>query len=455
MEKYINNNRPGWLERISYGLGGVGLRLTVSVTGSFLLMYYTNVAFLDIAAVSVIMAVSRFFDGVSDLVIGRTIDNTKSKIGKARAWLLRMCLPLALSMLLMFWVPENFPAMVKYIYVFLTYNLVNSVCFTFMQISHLSLISFMSDDSKEHALLGDIQGLARNIGILIGSSFFVKLLNLFTNEPGNQNTQRAYTLAVTALCIVMIILTLITVVFTRERVCDGELKKENKEGGFRKTIEVFLILLKDRRWIVIIICELLTLLAIQSMMSGVAYFSMYVLGDMDSVAWLMAGLTVPGIVIQLITPLLLPRFGKNRLYVAGLILSVAGLLCFGLSMPNVALMKPGMFVFGAGRGLTLGMMFGLIADIVTSTRDETGHFIAGIGNAGIAAVDKIGIGLGSALFGIILAAAGFDAALDAQGIAQAASVVSATSFMFVWFPMVLHAAALIIFVLFFDMHKNV
>lgn len=39
------------------------------------------------------MAVSKVFDGVSDLIMGRIIDKTKSKYGKARPWYARMIIP--------------------------------------------------------------------------------------------------------------------------------------------------------------------------------------------------------------------------------------------------------------------------------------------------------------------------------------------------------------------------
>ena len=94
--------RLGWGERIGYGTGGVGINLITAVIGSYLLIYLTNTALLDVAVVSVIIAVSKFFDGISDLIIGNIIDHTRSRLGKARTWLLRMCLPFTVAFLLMF-----------------------------------------------------------------------------------------------------------------------------------------------------------------------------------------------------------------------------------------------------------------------------------------------------------------------------------------------------------------
>ncbi|MBR0380678.1 MAG: MFS transporter, partial [Mogibacterium sp.] len=72
----MKTDRPGWGERICFGAAGIGVRLVPSVITGFMLIYLTNVAFLDVAACSAIIGVSKVFDGISDIVIGNIIDNT-------------------------------------------------------------------------------------------------------------------------------------------------------------------------------------------------------------------------------------------------------------------------------------------------------------------------------------------------------------------------------------------
>ena len=92
-----SNVRLGWGERIGYGVGSTGWNMVNGIFGTFLVVYFTNVALLDVGFISVMLAVSRLFDGISDLVAGNIVDRTRSKFGKARVWLLRMCIPLAVS----------------------------------------------------------------------------------------------------------------------------------------------------------------------------------------------------------------------------------------------------------------------------------------------------------------------------------------------------------------------
>ena len=151
------NARLSWGERIGYSVGATGWNAINGIIGTFLTVYFTNVALLDAGIIATLIAVSKLFDGVSDLIVGNIVDRTHSKMGKARVWLLRISVPLAVATLLMFFVPANFPSAAKYVYVFLMYNLVNTVCLTFMQVPYYSMISLMTTNGEERGLLGNIQ----------------------------------------------------------------------------------------------------------------------------------------------------------------------------------------------------------------------------------------------------------------------------------------------------------
>ena len=79
-------------ERFSYGCGDFGCNIIYTAMSAFLLFYYTDYANVSAMAVGTIMMVSRIFDGVSDIIMGVIVDRTRSKYGKARPWILRMCI---------------------------------------------------------------------------------------------------------------------------------------------------------------------------------------------------------------------------------------------------------------------------------------------------------------------------------------------------------------------------
>lgn len=63
------NARLSFLERFAYGIGDYAGNLVYSAISAFLLVYYTNVVGASAAAASII-AISKIFDGISDLVMG-------------------------------------------------------------------------------------------------------------------------------------------------------------------------------------------------------------------------------------------------------------------------------------------------------------------------------------------------------------------------------------------------
>lgn len=64
-------------EKVSYGVGDLASNLAWSMTGSFLLYFYTNVALVPVAAIGTILLIARIFDTVNDPFMGLLIDRTK------------------------------------------------------------------------------------------------------------------------------------------------------------------------------------------------------------------------------------------------------------------------------------------------------------------------------------------------------------------------------------------
>lgn len=70
------------VERIGYGIGDFSANLIYASISAFLLLYYTNVVGASAAMAASVIAVSKIFDGISDLVMGVIVDRTHSRFGK-------------------------------------------------------------------------------------------------------------------------------------------------------------------------------------------------------------------------------------------------------------------------------------------------------------------------------------------------------------------------------------
>ena len=449
-----SNVKLGWGERIGFGVGSTGWNMVNGIFSTFLAVYLTNVALLDVGFISTMLAVSRLFDGVSDLVVGNIVDRTHSKFGKARIWLLRMCVPLAVGMVLLFWVPSTFPMAVKYVYVFLMYNFVNSVGMTFMQVPYYTLVSLMSSNSEERGLLGNIQQLFQTLGNIIINTFFVVLLTKFSSSPGNSNTQQGYTGAIICVMALMVILVLITVFTTKERVHDDDQSQENTAGDEVKPMVAIRSLLSNKYWVIMLFAMLCIFLAIFFSSAGGVYYALYIFKDMAQISWMNNAISVAQLAIMFITPFFMTKIGKRWVFAAGMALLTVGYMGFGLFDTSKSAMIVCNVLKGCGLGMASGMAMGLVADAITYGQLKTGVNAVGMGNAGTSTAQKLGLGLGAAVFGWVMSAAGFKGEYDLQGIAQPAAVETAIRFMYNWVPMIMCAVMCVVFVVSFNLDRD-
>lgn len=444
----------GWNERIGYASAAFGWNMINGIIGTFLTVYFTNVAFLDAAIISTLIAVSKVFDGVSDLIVGRLVDNTKSKLGKARPWLLRMCVPFAIATVLLFFVPPAFPPAVKYIYVFIMYNIVNTICLTSIQVPYYSMISLLTRNGYERGFLGNIQQIFQTLGNVFVNSVFTIMLVKFSSSAETYFTQQSFTVTVALLCLLMVIVTLITVFATKERVSDKPSGDNSGPEEKVKALTAVKALLSNKYWVMMFFAMLIIFFVIIFYSIGGVYYAIYILGDMGQVSWMNNAISIAQFAIMFITPFFMKKFGKRPIYTAGMLFLTIGFFGFGFAEQSITLMIVCNALKGIGLGMSGGMAMGMVADAILYGQLKTGINAVGMGNAGTSAAQKLGLGLGQAIFGWVLSGAGFDAALDAQGIAQPETVITAIKFMYNYIPMIMCGIVFLMMLLFFNLDKD-
>ena len=445
----------GWGERIGYGSAAFGWNMINGIIGTFLTVYFTNVAMLDAAVISSLIAVSKLFDGVSDLIVGRMVDNTNSKLGKARPWLMRMCIPFAVATILLFFVPQNFPSALKYVYVFIMYNLVNTVCLTSMQVPYYSLISLLTRNAYERGFLGNIQQIFQTLGNVFVNAVFTIMLTKFSSSAETYFTQQAFTVTITILCAIMVVVSFFAVFSTKERVKDqpGEKGSQAKEEKVPALVAVK-ALLTNKYWVMMFFAMLCIFFVIIFYSIGGVYYAIYILGSMNEVSWMNNAISIAQFAIMFATPFFMKKYGKRPIYTAGMLCLTIGFLGFGFVDSSKPLMIACNALKGVGLGMSGGMAMGMVADAILYGQLKTGINAVGMGNAGTSAAQKLGLGLGQAIFGWVLSGAGFDAALDAQGIAQPETVITAIKFMYNYIPMIMCAVIFVMMLLFFNLDRD-
>lgn len=435
------NTKLGWNERLGYGMGNFGMAWVNGMMSAFLMKYLTDVSLVDAGVVSAIIAISKLFDGVSDLIMGRIVDGTHSKLGKARVWLIRMCIPLAISTVLLFSVPASMTGVIKYIYVFILYNLVNSVFYTAMFVPYNSLISLSTTDIYEHGMLGNISMIFQTIANICMNTFFMTMVVKFSGaaEPYLQEAQRGWTLATIVVGIIIVVSALICVFGTKERTSaqaeNGEAPKDNVPVG-----KALKSLFTNRYWLSMIFAMFVIFFIIVMYSAGAIFYCADVLGDYALYTPVNNALSIAQFAVMFFTPFFMKKFGKHMTYMVGLVGMGLGFLGTGLAGTNVALLIVFNALKGIGLGAAGGMAFGMVADTLEYGEWKDGFKTVGMGNAAISAAQKLGLGIGQVVLGIILDFGGYEGSLPVQS----DSAKAAITFLYNWLPAIMIVVTFVI-----------
>ena len=76
---------------------------------NFLMIFYTDVFGISMAAVSALMLFSRFWDAINDPIVGGLADKTKTRWGRYRPWLLVAAPITAILLGMTFWARPDWP----------------------------------------------------------------------------------------------------------------------------------------------------------------------------------------------------------------------------------------------------------------------------------------------------------------------------------------------------------
>ena len=168
-------------EKIGYALGDGAANIAWRGVATFLFIFYTDVFGLGPGTVGLIFLVARFSDGISDILMGILGDNTKSKYGKFRPWILWTAIPLGLILALLFTTPD-FNNSGKIIYAYVTYILFTLI-YTANNIPYGALMGVMTPNDVERTSLGSY----RMAGAFAGGMLVQVTLLFLVAHFGNIN----------------------------------------------------------------------------------------------------------------------------------------------------------------------------------------------------------------------------------------------------------------------------
>lgn len=391
------DGRIKWSTRFAYGCGDTACNVVFGMISTLLTLFYTDYVGINAATIGMVMLLSRMFDGVSDAIMGIIVERTNSKWGKSRPWILWMCVPFAVSAVLLFAVPHS-SQMVQAVYIFVTYNFVNTVCYTAINLPYSSLSAMMTRSSSERDMLSVVRMGLSPFGRILAVTCTMPVVKIF----GNDQAAWIKTMAIWA----SIALVLLLICFWK---CEEKVVIEAKEKQEKVPLGKSLKALVTNQyfWAVVILW---------TMQNGIycvtgtilPYYCKYIFNNdtwMYSALYLTETLIIVG--ATFLSPMLLKRFGKRNMSLAGACLALVGQLIFCLNPTNFGFMVFSCVIRGLGLAPLNSIVFGFLGDVVefgqwkTHIRQESLIF------AGSSVGMKVGAGLTSAIITGLLSYAGY------------------------------------------------
>ena len=364
----------------------------------FLTFFYTDIYGISPAFVGTMFLAVRIIDAVTDPIMGAIADRTQSKYGKFRPYLLWFALPFGLISVLAFTTPD-FGEEGKMIYAFLTYTLLMLV-YTAINIPYCALGAVLTADPKERVSVQSYRFVFAMLGGLMVTALTLPLVEFF----GQGDRAKGYQLTIMAMSALGVLMFLACFYGTKERI------NPPKEAVSQSYMDNFRQLWKNDQWRVLALVALCLMSGYVLRTTLAIYYVKYYLEMPDSITLFITLGMLGSMVGCVIAQPLAKRYCKVKLYIGIQIL--AAVLCassYFVAADNVtlaiALYVLWNLVFNTGTPLLWAKM----ADTVDYGQWRTGIRTTGMVYSSIIFFIKMGIAVGGALGGWLLAGIGYQA----------------------------------------------
>lgn len=135
-------------EKISYGLGDFGCNVVFATVSTWFVPYSISLG-LSAAQAGLVLFLSKFIDAICDVILGIVIDNNQNKIKK----LMKISVIPTIVFLLALFSVQYFPQTSRFFFLFLFFNLTNSIFYNFFNIPYSSLNLAITDNESDRFAL--------------------------------------------------------------------------------------------------------------------------------------------------------------------------------------------------------------------------------------------------------------------------------------------------------------
>lgn len=392
-----------------FGLGTIGRDMFYSMESMYLLFFLTEIKNLDdrmLAIVGGVLTALRIFDAFNDPITGVIIDNTHTRWGKFKPWMLIGALVSSVCMLLMF---ADLPLTGgAYVAVFAASYILWDIFFGVNDIAYWTQLPALSVDQRQRESMGAFARICANVGLYAVVVGILPVTGALTDAFGGDGQRAWFTLAV-AVSVIMVAFQLITVFGVKET----RTFKEEENTSLRDMVKV---LFGNDQLMWTTVSMALFMVGYCTTTSFGTYYFKYAYGDENMYSVFAGVLGVSQLAALLIFPRISARISRRRLYSAATALVVAGYAVFFFTpMHMVPIAVAGVLLF-VGQAFIQTLMLMFLADTV-----EYGQWKLGKRNDSITfsiqpLINKLGAAVATGVVTLTLIVSGINSAESAADV---------------------------------------
>ena len=443
----VKTDKVGAKEKIfGYLIGPIGPALVNAVLASYLNVYYTDALGLTLVwgglFLLIFPIVSKIANAAVNLWVGKLIERTHTRQGKARPYLLISAPIFFITSALCFTVP-NFGIAAEVIWVTITYNLFYLCANSFYTMAHNLMVPLSTRDSDARGSLSVMNNIAMTMatGIIIAMLFPMFVLPVLGASRESWATM-GWILGAIALPMI-----LMEYYYTRERVTEEQREAEETEPlPFREQIKT---VIHDRYWFVLMLYLFIYTLSMNFKNLSLLYYCNYVLGSYnDGITMTLVNVIggIPmGLGIFAVWPIAKRAGLRNTTLVGFVIVAVGSAICaiVPTSMPIVLV---GQFIKNIGCLPAAYVFMALFADVLDHCEWRFGFRCDGLSSAIYSITQTVCGGIANGVFNLMLSVTGYIPPSVVDGVTVAAQQSDATKAVFVFFFLILDIITSIVIV---------
>jgi GPH family glycoside/pentoside/hexuronide:cation symporter len=360
-----NQNMRG-ISKLVYGVGDIGNAMVNSAIGFYLMLFYTDGAFIAPALAANALLVGKIWDAVNDPLFGWISDRTTSRFGKRRVYMIFGALPLAIAVALLWRVPQEWGDIGIFVWIAFTFLLFDTI-WTLTNVPYYALTAELTDDYDERAGLTAYRMVLGVPAYIVGAALTPVIVGLFVTERAGYGAVGIVYGAVAALAL------WISAAGIKERKHISE--NRSKATPARAFLETF----KNLPFVRLVAAYLMANTAFALVKTLLAYFLTYQLDMEEQVPIVMLVLLVFVALFLFPWKMLSDRWNKGPAYALGLGIGGAAVAATFL-LPH----QPTPWVYGiamvAGIGFSANWVFpwAMVPDVVEHDQLKTGEHRGGM-----------------------------------------------------------------------------